>query len=236
MTKLTWLDDTDLGFPPIDGALKEPNGLLASGGDLSINRLLNAYRAGIFPWYEQGQPLLWWSPDPRAVLFPGQLKISRSLSKRLRRNEFEVRINTNFEAVIIACAQSRHYAEDTWITGPMQQAYIELHKQGYAHSFECYQDGQLKGGLYGIAMGRLFFGESMFHVATDASKVAFAHLCRLMAEHHGTLIDCQLENSHLTSLGSVSIPREEFKNYLDQYCEVEDAINWQHFPSQLPNW
>ena len=158
MKNIAWLDSTDFNFPPVDLALTEPNGLLAMGGDLSVKRLLAAYRCGIFPWYEQDQPLLWWSPDPRAVLFPDRLKISRSLARRLKRNEFEVRINTNFEAVITACAQSRSYSSDTWITPAMQQSYIELHEAGYAHSLESYHDGQLKGGLYGVSLGRLFFG------------------------------------------------------------------------------
>ncbi len=236
MDNIALLDPVNIDFPPIESALVEPNGLLAVGGDLSTERLLAAYRNGIFPWNEEDQPLLWWSPDPRAVLFPSELRISRSLGKRLKRNEFEIRLDTNFEAVIYACAQSRSYSSETWITAAMQSAYIELHKLGYAHSIESYRNGQLSGGLYGISIGRMFFGESMFHIATDASKVAFAYLCRLMSDHNGPLIDCQLENPHLESLGSRSIPRQVFKTYLDDYCEVADPIEWHNLPSSLPNW
>ena len=157
MDNIALLDPVNIDFPPIESALVEPNGLLAVGGDLSTERLLAAYRNGIFPWNEEDQPLLWWSPDPRAVLFPSELRISRSLGKRLKRNEFEIRLDTNFEGVIYACAQSRSYSSETWITAAMQSAYIELHKLGYAHSIESYRNGQLSGGLYGISIGRMFF-------------------------------------------------------------------------------
>ncbi|MFO6333230.1 leucyl/phenylalanyl-tRNA--protein transferase, partial [Pseudomonas aeruginosa] len=173
---LTWLSRTDFDFPPLDKALQEPNGLLAAGGDLNPQRLVAAYRHGCFPWYQDGQPILWWSPDPRTVLFPDELHVSRSLAKCLRQQRFEVTFNRDFRAVIQACAAPRDYADGTWITTPMQLAYQELHLRGIAHSVEVWQERQLVGGLYGLAMGRLFFGESMFSRADNASKVGFVTL------------------------------------------------------------
>ena len=158
MKNVAWLDSSGDNFPPIDQALSEPNGLLAVGGDLSPERLLRAYQSGIFPWYEEDQPLLWWSPDPRAVLYPEKVKISRSLAKRIRRKEFEIRLNTDFVSVINACAAVRAGSPETWITQAMTSAYIMLHQQGYAHSVECFQDNCLVGGLYGVSIGQLFFG------------------------------------------------------------------------------
>ena len=236
MQDVARLDSNNLQFPPIDHALVDPNGLLAIGGDLSTQRLLIAYRHGIFPWYEDGQPLLWWSPNPRAVLFPDELRVSRSLAKRLRRNEFQVRLDTCFTDVIYSCARSRDSATETWITTDMQHAYINLHHQGAAHSIECFQDDILVGGLYGVSLGKMFFGESMFHSVTDASKVAFAYLCRLMREQNCPLIDCQLENHHLSSLGCESMSRTDFRTFLDQYCDVPDPIDWHDIPSLLPDW
>ncbi|MFO7602915.1 MAG: leucyl/phenylalanyl-tRNA--protein transferase, partial [Gammaproteobacteria bacterium] len=162
-----WLDNHD-DFPPVTLALREPDGLLAVGGDLSVQRLLNAYAHGIFPWYSEGQPILWWSPDPRLVLYPAQLKIHRSLAKRLRKGLFTVRFDRAFLSIIQACAAPRRGAHGTWISDEMQQAYLRLHEAGYAHSIECWQEGQLVGGLYGIALGQAFFGESMFSHVTDA--------------------------------------------------------------------
>ncbi|HHC72240.1 MAG TPA: leucyl/phenylalanyl-tRNA--protein transferase [Thiotrichales bacterium] len=209
-------------FPPVSSALEEPNGLLAVGGDLSPRRVLAAYRRGIFPWYSQGQPILWWSPDPRAVLFPERLHISRSLRKRLRRRSYRVTLDLAFEAVIEACAAvPRPGQEGTWITSEMAEAYLRLHRLGYAHSVETWQAGRLVGGLYGVAMGRIFFGESMFSRETDASKVAFAHLVRHLRRYDYRLIDCQVETSHLLSLGAGNIPRDRFVAMVDELVGEE---------------
>ncbi|CDI90940.1 leucyl/phenylalanyl-tRNA-protein transferase [Pseudomonas aeruginosa PA38182] len=197
---LTWLSRTDFDFPPLDKALQEPNGLLAAGGDLNPQRLVAAYRHGCFPWYQDGQPILWWSPDPRTVLFPDELHVSRSLAKCLRQQRFEVTFNRDFRAVIQACAAPRDYADGTWITTPMQLAYQELHLRGIAHSVEVWQERQLVGGLYGLAMGRLFFGESMFSRADNASKVGFVTLVRHLRDAGFVLIDCQMPTRHLHSL------------------------------------
>jgi leucyl/phenylalanyl-tRNA--protein transferase len=208
---IPWLGPND-PFPEIDRALREPNGLLAAGADLSPERLLTAYRRGIFPWFGPEDPILWWSPDPRMVLFPDEFKVSRSLAKRLRRGDYEVRFDTAFEAVMRACAEPRAGQHGTWIIEEMVQAYVRLHELGYAHSVESWQDGRLVGGLYGMALGRMFFGESMFSRATDASKVALARLVeRLRALEFG-LIDCQMETEHLASLGARPIARSEFLN------------------------
>ena len=224
MTQIPWLE-VDSAFPPAEQALESPNGLLAAGGDLSPDRLLTAYSSGIFPWYEVDQPLLWWSPNPRAVLKPSGLNISRSLLKRLRRQEFSVHVNRDFERVISACAKPRTYADGTWITDDMNVAYCELHRRGYAHSIECYQGETLVGGLYGVGIGRWFFGESMFHHVTDASKVAFAHLARFMFDHGCPMIDCQIENEHLMSLGCDLIPRAAFLDEL-KAIEFSSDIGW----------
>ena len=236
MAQVAWLNPSGHDFPPISQALKDPNGLLAAGGDLSPERLLQAYRSGIFPWYENDQPLLWWSPDPRCVLRPDKIRISRSLAKRLRRNEFEVRLNTNFRAVIEACSAPRIGSTETWITGEMTNAYVELHRLGFAHSVECYQGQALVGGLYGLSLGRLFFGESMFHQVTDASKVAFAYLCRLLEEQNCPLIDCQIVNPHLLTLGCETMSRESFQTFLHQFCDAQNSINWDKLPELLPDW
>lgn len=224
MSKIPWLE-SDSDFPSPNQAMSSPNGLLAAGGDLTPKRLLTAYRSGIFPWYEAGQPLLWWSPDPRAVLKPGGLKISRSLGKRLRQGSFRVFVDRDFAAVIAACAEPRRYEGGTWITSEMIAAYVELHRQGHAHSIECYVEDQLVGGLYGIGIGSMFFGESMFHRTTDASKVAFAHLARMVFEAGGPLIDCQLENDHLMSLGCELISRDVFLEQLKD-LDLAPAIPW----------
>ncbi len=207
-----WLDSRDRNspFPPVDLALPEPNGLLAVGGDLSPQRLLQAYRHGIFPWYSAGQPILWWSPDPRMVIRPDSLKISRSLRKTLRKHSFRITYDTAFDAVIEACVAPRDDQQGTWITPEMRHAYCHLHQLGYAHSVEVWQENKLVGGLYGIALGRIFFGESMFSRATDASKVAFVHLVRALEHWHYVLIDCQVETGHLASLGAGTIARKEF--------------------------
>jgi leucyl/phenylalanyl-tRNA--protein transferase len=198
-------------FPPVSQALTEPNGLLAVGGDLSPERILAAYRRGIFPWFSPGDPILWWSPDPRMVLLPQEIRITRSLAKTLRNADYTVKLDTAFERVIAACAATPRPGQNgTWITAEMQAAYARLHALGYAHSVETWRGEELVGGLYGIAIGQAFFGESMFSHVTDASKIAVAHLCRYLAAHGYGIIDCQMETSHLASLGARSIPRDEF--------------------------
>lgn len=197
-------------FPDVEQAMEEPDGLLAVGGDLSPARLLAAYSQGIFPWYSDGQPILWWSPNPRAVLYPAQLKISRSLRKRLRKQEYTITLDEDFAGVIEQCASPRDKQSGTWITLEMQQAYRRLHAQGYAHSVEAWHQGELVGGLYGIALGKVFFGESMFSRRTDASKVAFVHLVRQLMCWGYPLIDCQVSSEHLCSLGAINIPRQDF--------------------------
>lgn len=197
-------------FPPVEQALDEPNGLLASGGDLSPGTLLAAYRAGIFPWFVEGQPILWWSPDPRAVLFPDRLHISRSLNKRLRRADYRVTLNQAFESVIELCRQPTPGREETWITDHMRQAYLVFHQAGFAHSVECWSGDELCGGLYGVSVGRIFCGESMFSRKPDASKVALVHLVRHLQTARFPLVDCQVPNPHLSSLGAEEIPRNQF--------------------------
>ena len=201
-------------FPAVEQALNEPNGLLAIGGDLSAERLFYAYRHGIFPWFSDGQPILWWSPDPRAVLFPDEMHISRSLRKTLRNGAHSVTVNQAFTEVIDGCAAPRAADDGTWITGSMRAAYMALHRKGRAHSVECWRDGELAGGLYGVVIGTVFFGESMFSRLRDGSKVALAHLCSLGFD----LIDCQLPNPHLQRLGASEIPRQEYIALLDRYC------------------
>lgn len=220
-----WLDPHDprMQFPHPELAMEEPNGLLAVGGDLSPRRLLAAYRLGIFPWYSDGQPILWWTPDPRAVLLPGQLHVSRSLGRTVRRATFEVTADEAFAEVIRACAQPRADQEGTWITEEMAAAYRRLHELGHAHSVESWRGGELVGGLYGIAIGGVFFGESMFSRRTDASKVAFVHLVRQLQAWGFGLIDCQMYSAHLARFGAVEIPRERFMALLERYCEAPGA-------------
>lgn len=208
------LSPTDLRFPPTDFA--SPEGLLAVGGDLRAERLLEAYRHGIFPWYNEGQPILWWSPDPRAVLFPDKLNVSRSLRKTIRRGDFSVTLDTRFAEVMQQCAAPRqqHPQGGTWITPEMFEAYVHLHKLGYAHSVESWHDGVLVGGLYGVSLGGMFFGESMFARTTDASKVALVWLLRQLQVWGFRLVDCQLPSPHLSSLGAEEIRRREFLDHL----------------------
>lgn len=223
---IPWLDPFTYDFPPIGSALKDPNGLLAAGGDLSAARLVSAYKHGIFPWFNPGEPILWWSPDPRCCLKPENIHISRSLKKRIRRTEFTITFDRCFETVIAACAAPRQYSEDSWISSEMQQAYLSLHQQGVAHSVELWRDNELAGGLYGIAMGKLFFGESMFSRSTDSSKIAFAFFARQLQKWGYALIDCQIENDHLTSMGAVSIPRIDFQRYLDDFLDEVPEHEW----------
>jgi leucyl/phenylalanyl-tRNA--protein transferase len=212
---IPWIGTSD-PFPPLDRALDDPNGLLAAGGSLSARRLIDAYRHGIFPWSSEGQPLLWWSPDPRMVLLTDEFNVSRSLRKRLRERRFEVRIDTACAEVIAACAGPRSGQAGTWITDEIGRAYVELHRGGYVHSVECWRDGRLVGGLYGVALGRVFFGESMFAHETDASKVALAHLVAKLRAIDVPLIDCQQETAHLASLGARSISRTRFAALLGE--------------------
>lgn len=206
-------------FPDAEKALKEPNGLLAIGGCLSPIRLENAYRHGIFPWYSEGEPILWWSPHPRLVLFPEKLKVSKSLRKAVRRQAFQISFDAAFEAVIEACAKPRPGANGTWITREIKAAYTALHRQGLAHSVEAWQGHRLAGGLYGVAVGRVFYGESMFYRHSNASKVAFVALVEALKDWHYALIDCQVHTRHLVSLGAEEIPRTEFLQLLTLYCD-----------------
>ena len=201
-------------FPPVEEALQEPNGLLCVGGDLSVERLLEAYRRGIFPWFSAGQPILWWSPDPRTVLYPGEFKVSRSLGKTLRNRGFRTTVDQAFEQVMERCADPTLRPEGTWISPQMRAAYRRLHELDYAHSFETWEGDQLVGGLYGVALGRMFFGESMFSVARDASKVALHALVQASLAQNVRLIDCQVDSEHLRSLGARSVPRREFMREL----------------------
>jgi leucyl/phenylalanyl-tRNA--protein transferase len=193
----------------VAAALRDPNGLLAAGGRLDVNTLLRAYRSGIFPWYAHDDPILWWSPDPRMVLDPASVHVSHSLLKTLRNGRHEVRADTAFAEVIDNCADLRR-DDGTWINPAIRSAYLELHEQGHAHSIEVWLDDNLVGGLYGLTIGRIFFGESMFHVQRDASKIALVQLCRQLKRWGFGLIDCQMETSHLASMGAVPIPRDAF--------------------------
>jgi leucyl/phenylalanyl-tRNA--protein transferase len=249
----------NLCFPPVSQALRSPNGLLAAGGDLSAARLLEAYRHGIFPWFSEGEPILWWSPDPRMVLFPQEFKVTRSLRKTLRNGRYEVRTDSAFEQVMRACAAPREGASrgcdtvrdsdgcgsnrhaalpapegsaspcqgGTWIHEEMIAAYCELHRLGYAHSVETWLDGELAGGLYGMALGRMFYGESMFSFRTDASKIALAHLAAQLERWNFGLIDCQMNTPHLASLGAREIPRKEFIARLQDLINYTPVTAWQ---------
>ena len=218
---IVWLSERDSpeAFPPVDRALREPDGLLAAGGDLSPQRLLAAYRRGIFPWYSRGQPILWWCPDPRAVLFPKRLKVSRSLAKAIRNRGFVTHVDTVFREVIRACGSSELRPGGTWLSAEMRAAYVKLHRLGYAHSVETWLDGRLVGGLYGVALGRVFFGESMFSTERDASKVALQRLCAELGNRGGEMIDCQMATPHLMSLGAELLPRPQFIERLLTYVD-----------------
>jgi leucyl/phenylalanyl-tRNA--protein transferase len=208
---ILWLRRNTDSFPPLEFALREPNGLLCAGGDLTPQRIVQAYINGIFPWYSSGEPILWWSPDPRMVLFPDEFRISHSLRKTLHKANYQVRLDTCFEAVIQECARKpRRGQAGTWITPEIQAAYLRLHKLGYTHSVETWIDGKLAGGLYGIAIGKMFYGESMFAHLTDASKIAAAHLARFLGEQGFGMIDCQMSTPHLASLGAREITRDDF--------------------------
>ena len=215
-------------FPPTDTALDYPNGLLAVGGDLSSERLLAAYRLGIFPWYEEPQPVMWWTPDPRSVLFPDELHVSRSLRRTLRRDQFSLAVDTCFADVVSCCAADRAEGPGTWIGDAMQTAYLGLHKERVAHSIEVFREGTLVGGLYGVAIGGAFFGESMFSHCSDASKIALVALVHILRRGSFELIDCQVESEHLNSLGAHCLSRLDFESLLAQTIEKEpDSDAWQ---------
>ncbi len=223
---ITILQD-DMPFPPVERALRQPNGLLAAGGNLTIARLLDAYRHGIFPWFNADDPILWWSPDPRMVLFPGEFKISRSLHKVLRKHAYEIRTDTAFERVMRACAAPRPGQSGTWIHEQMIAAYGELHRLGHAHSVETWIGGSLAGGLYGVSIGRMFYGESMFSRESNASKIALAYLAANLARWNFGMIDCQMNTPHLASLGAREIPRAEFIRRLQELI---------HYPNTIAPW
>lgn len=234
--RITWLAPSDPpdGFPDIDDALGEPDGLLAAGGDLSVPRLLVAYSRGIFPWYEEGQPILWWSPDPRCVLKPDEFHASRSLRRAARNSAGELRFNTAFADVIAACAEPRASQRGTWITGEMLQAYERLHRDGWAHSVEVWQDARLTGGIYGLAIGDVFFGESMFSRETNASKFALLALCQILSSSGFELLDCQVVTPHLKTLGASLMPRTAFKAILRRACTPPKAFeNWPEAPISI---
>ena len=230
---IPWLDDL-AGFPDFPDAalaLEEPNGLVAAGGALSPEWLLAAYRRGLFPWFNEGDPILWWSPNPRLVLFPHEIRIHRSLRRVLRQRRFEVRVDTDFPAVIAACAMPREPGGGTWILPAMQAAYCRMFELGHAHSVECWFEGRLVGGLYGMALGRVFFGESMFSVETDASKVALAYLARLLEVKGFAMIDCQMSTAHLRSMGAREISRDEFCAGLEHWAVPVGPPR--HWPADL---
>lgn len=229
MTGLHWIapDEPADAFPPVTRALRDPDGLLAVGGDLRRDRLLGAYRRGIFPWYNPGQPVLWWSPDPRAVLFPGELHISRSLRRSLKRAGFAFTVNTRFTEVMRACATTpRDGQSGTWISEEMIDAYTGLHRTGHAQSVETWLDGRLVGGIYGVTLGRVFFGESMFSNVTDASKAALTVLVREMLARDFVLLDCQVASPHLATLGSRELHREHFLGLLDRHAADTGGERW----------
>lgn len=220
---LCWLsaDDPPDAFPDPDETTDQPEGLVAVGGDLSNERLLAAYRRGIFPWYEEGQPILWWSPEPRCVIYPHDIHVPRRLQRTLRSRRFTLSANTAFEQVVQGCAAPRRYTDATWITSDMLRAYLSLHRAGYAQSVEAWSEGALAGGIYGVILGRVFFGESMFSRARDASKVVLVSLAQALAEADFQLIDCQLPSPHLMSLGARLIPRRRFIAELTRHCSDE---------------
>lgn len=217
--------DAPDAFPDIDNACREPNGLLAAGGDLSRERLLYAYQHGIFPWYEDGQPILWWSPDPRCVLEPHEFHVAERFERWLRRTPFVITFNRAFDAVIKGCAGQRMGQHGTWITAEMRGAYSALHRDGWAHSVEVWNGESLAGGLYGLAIGKVFFGESMFSRESNASKCAMLALCRELTHCDFGLLDCQVVSPHLLTLGAVTMPRSEFRMMLESACPEQTRFN-----------
>jgi leucyl/phenylalanyl-tRNA--protein transferase len=228
---IPWLEPGD-PFPPVDTALRDPDGLLAAGLELTPQRILDAYRQGIFPWFSEGQPVLWWSPDPRMVLVPSEIRVTPSTRKVLRNRPYEVRCDTAFEAVMRACAEPREGQAGTWISDHMIAAYGALHMQGWAHSVDTWVDGELAGGLYGLALGKMFYGESMFSRARDTSKIALVHLARYLESQGYALIDCQMNTAHLASMGGREIARSEFCRVLSQSVQSAHPRRWR--PDEIP--
>lgn len=219
--RIAWIsqDDPPEAFPDIAAALTVPDGLLAAGGNLAPDRLLYAYRRGVFPWFDSGQPILWWSPDPRCVMLPDSFHLARRLRRSMQNSALEISFNKAFSAVVEACAANRVGQKGTWITDEMIEAYSTLHGQGWAHSVEIWRDDELVGGLYGLAIGKAFFGESMFSQESNASKIAMWILCGLLVRHRFEILDCQVGSPHLTSLGAILMPRSEFAALLERACD-----------------
>jgi leucyl/phenylalanyl-tRNA--protein transferase len=224
---ISWLSEDNVDFPSVEKALEEPNGLLAAGGDLSTKRLVNAYSKGIFPWYDDDQPILWWSPNPRAVIIPNQLHCSKSLKKTIRKSALVYTFDQAFKDVIQLCGTVREYDQGTWITEEMREAYIQLHHDGYAHSIEIWDEQKLVGGLYGVAIGKVFFGESMFSLLTNTSKIAMLAIAKHLSQCGYQLIDCQVESDHLFTMGAVLMTRANFINSL---------TNLVHSPTEKQPW
>jgi len=224
--RIVWLsrDDPPDAFPPLESAFVEPDGLLAAGGDLSAERLLYAYRNGIFPWYDEGQPILWWSPDPRCIIAPSELHLARRLRRTLAKSDFFVSFNLAFDDVIARCADERAGQPGTWITEDMSRAYRKLHCDGWAHSVEVWQGETLVGGLYGLSIGKAFFGESMFSETSGGSKLALLVLCRELVKRDFEVLDCQVVSPHLSSLGATLMPRPDFANLLARACVAKTQL------------
>lgn len=218
---ITWLDESAVNFPPVEKALADPNGLLAAGGNLDSATLLNAYRQGIFPWYNAPDPILWWSPDPRTVLRPEAIHVSGSMKKLLRNNPFTLSCDKAFREVIQGCAEARNYTDQTWISEAIIDGYFQLNRLGYAHSIEVWHNGQLAGGLYGVAIGCMFYGESMFSRVPNASKTGFIKLAQVLSRCGFGLIDCQVHSEHLQSLGAVEISRKDFQQLLNKLTALQ---------------
>ena len=234
--RITWInvDDPPDAFPDIDSDSELADGLLAAGGDLSSERLLYAYRHGIFPWYDDRQPILWWSPDPRCILTPDAYRISRRTRRALKISDFRIQFNTVFSEVVDCCAAKRAGQPGTWITPEMQSAYQLLHEQGWAHSIEVWNNSTLAGGLYGLAIGKVFFGESMFSRESNASKAAMLALCQVLLKNKFALLDCQVESPHLMTLGATLIPRRQFAGILENACkEAVQFSDWPTEPSEI---
>ncbi|GAB5498263.1 MAG: leucyl/phenylalanyl-tRNA--protein transferase [Pseudohongiellaceae bacterium] len=231
---IPWLSpDDNIAFPPVELALDDPNGLLAAGGLLTRDWLLAAYRRGIFPWYEQGDPILWWSPDPRLVLIPDQVHLSRSLRKLIKKQPYVLTLDQSFPEVISACSAPRDGSDGTWITPAMQQAYCDLHDHGDAHSVEVWDGDQLVGGLYGVAVGRMFYGESMFSAQTNTSKIAVVYLALQLQQWDFAMIDCQVKTAHLQSMGAKEISRREFLRCVQRNVTINGLKGPWQFDSQL---